>query len=262
MSKKRDEGPVLDLNGLLSELNSKLDDVQSGKTANLSFCYDSRIGEALYRRSRVLSLSRNSSSSQLSTLSPAPLSSPSPPLTPTLSNAYHSPSPSNELSATQFTSIASDGIPTNISAALPPLPPNAKPRDVNSLTESNFQGAPSIHRSITPELSTPPRTPPLHLSSGGGGSGGFGTGSIGVVSAALDRMFRLENLVQLTISNCAVVELPHEVGLLTNLRQLGISSNKLSKLPASFRNLQLLEVFSAAHNHFDAIPAEVLALPR
>lgn len=252
--KKEQEAPSTDLNGLLSELNIKLDDVQAGKSSSLSFCYDSRIGEALYRRSRILSLSRNSSSSQLAPLSPAPSPPPTPPL-----NAYQNSVPLNE--STVSSPIPSDGVST-VSSALPPLPNHVKAVQSQS-SEINAPVSPlttRISHDIIP--GTPPRTPPLRSSSGGSSSGGFGTSSIGIVSAALDRMFRLDTLVQLTISNCAVVELPHEIGLLGNLKQLGLNSNKLSKLPGSLRNLQQLEVFSAPHNHFDCIPAEILALPK
>jgi hypothetical protein len=65
------------------------------------------------------------------------------------------------------------------------------------------------------------------------------------------------DLRSLDASGNRLTELPHELGHLTNLRQLLINGNQLSTIAPEIGNLKKLQVLSASNNQIEALPRHI-----
>ncbi len=64
------------------------------------------------------------------------------------------------------------------------------------------------------------------------------------------------------LSNQQLIELPAEIGKLSNLRELSLSYNQFTSLPAEISNLSKLEVLYLSSNQFTSLPAEISNLSK
>jgi hypothetical protein len=69
------------------------------------------------------------------------------------------------------------------------------------------------------------------------------------------------NLTNMQLDNNMLLELPHSIGNLVNLRRLNASSNMLTHLPESVKYLVNLEEIRLFKNRFDCFPAVLCNLP-
>ena len=74
------------------------------------------------------------------------------------------------------------------------------------------------------------------------------------VTSLPPEMGRLENLVYLNASNCALSSLPTEIGKLTNLRTMNVAVNRLRVISPCIEKLEKLEVLDLSDNSISLIP--------
>ena len=70
-------------------------------------------------------------------------------------------------------------------------------------------------------------------------------------------IFLFTNLRELDLSHNKLDLIPEEIGKLENLQSLNLSSNKLTALPSSIGQLKKLETLSAARNDIQTLPPEI-----
>lgn len=69
-------------------------------------------------------------------------------------------------------------------------------------------------------------------------------------------------LTTLTIKDCGLKSLPHELSILDTLEEMNLSGNKLAELPLTLTELTRLKRLNLDHNSFTHFPDHVRKVPR
>lgn len=72
---------------------------------------------------------------------------------------------------------------------------------------------------------------------------------------------KLKNLKSLTFKNCGLEILPEEITIFSELTELNLSGNELSKLPLSFIDLKSLKRVNLDSNKFSKFPDSIKSMP-
>ncbi len=70
------------------------------------------------------------------------------------------------------------------------------------------------------------------------------------------------SLTSLTVKDCGLLNLPEEISMVTGLKEMNLSGNKLSKLPYSFPELRNLKRLNLDGNEFSKFPDMVKSMPK
>lgn len=64
-------------------------------------------------------------------------------------------------------------------------------------------------------------------------------------------------MVRLDLSNCAIMEIPYDIGCLSSLKELNLRGNNFQCLPASIGSVSSLKRMNLVENKLESLPASI-----